>query len=249
MKKLFITLALTVFIGLSSFAQAFYGGVEGAFQNTWFMNKAVFDRGASQDVDVTFGQNYGIVAGFMFSESFGLEVNFLYNHMGQKYVGEADPIAGILADYSSESFVNTVDVPILARFGKDAYFNIGPVISLTQAANFTYTDGSYLSEYTNIQGDNKDLYQKMFFGVALGFGGDIHLTKRLAIRAGMRFYYALQDIGGVNAYGWDKATTIERDHLYNLTHPENDDHWGHKEFSTNPLTGQLRLGVVYKVGK
>jgi len=249
MKKLFVTLGLLVFLGNYLFSQALYGGLEGAFQNTWLMNKAVFDRGASQDIDVTFGQNYGIVAGFMVSESFGVEINFLYNHMGQKYVGEADFAAGIFDSYSSESFINTLDIPVLARFGKDAFFNIGPVFSMTQAANFTYTSGTYSTENNNLQGDNKDKYVKTFFGVIMGFGGDIHITKYIAIRAGLRFYYALQDIGGVNAYGWDDAMTETKDKEYFVTHPDNDDHWGHKEFSTSPLTGQLRLGVVFKVGK
>ena len=81
MKKvafLFILLGITTM----SFAQLTVGG-HFAYNSTWLMNKQVFDAGAEMDVAASFGNYYGIIAGYYFSDQFGVEANINFNKLKQ----------------------------------------------------------------------------------------------------------------------------------------------------------------------
>ena len=238
MKK---TTLFSVLFALTFFANAqFYLG--GAFteNSTWLLNKAVFDRGEDQDIAASFGNNYGIVAEFKFSDNMGVELNFLFNKHTQKYVGKTS------CDYNSISSYNSIDIPLLLKMGEGAYFEIGPVFSLMQNARFKIDyDGSICPG--DEDRDNTSDYVNTFFGAAMGFGGNIGLTDNLKLTLGLRLYYGFTDLGGVNALGWNKEKTEDMDNLYNLIHPDDDNHYGHKDFKTNPASGGLRIGLIYVI--
>ena len=250
MKKILFLSILTLSVfGLN--AQQFYFGGAYTGKSTWLLNKAVFDRGAAQDIGASFGGDYGIVGGLSFNDGgSGIEINFLFNNFSQKYVGTDDLAAGITSDYKSKSTFHSVDVPILFKTGSEgAYFEIGPVLSFINSATFEMDyDNALLNDYTE---NNVDSYNGTNFGAIMGFGGNIFLTDNKALRLtlGLRFYYGFTDIGGVNAYGWDKKETADHDAAYNLLDPTEDDHWGHNEFKTNPVSGGLRIGLIYVVGE
>jgi len=243
MKKLII-LSLFVSVALVSSAQAFYLGASFTGKSTWLLNKAVFDRGASQDIRASFGNDYGIVGGISFNDgAAGIEVNFLFNTFSQKYDGTDDLFAGILDDYTSESVYHSLDIPILFKTGSEgAYFEIGPVVSFINQATFSLDyDNKLLTDIE--EADYLSFYNGTNIGAILGFGGNINVSDNLLITLGLRFYYGITDIGGVNAFGWDKEKTEQKDAIY-LTE---ENHYGHEDFKTNPLSGGLKVGLIYVI--
>ncbi len=246
MKKL-VVLSLFVLVALGLNAQSFYFGGSFTGKSTWLLNKAVFDRGASQDIGASFGNDFGIVGGVNFNESTGLEINFLFNKFSQKYVGTEDTWAGILGDYTSQSIYKSFDIPILFKTGGEgAYFEIGPVLSFINAATYERDyDNALLTDVE--KGDNVSYYNGTNFGAIMGFGGNINVSDNLKITLGLRFYYGITDIGGVNAFGWDVKTTEDMDQFYQAGHPTEDNHYGHKDFKTTPLSGGLKIGLIYVI--
>jgi len=247
MKKL-IVLSLFVIAAVGLNAQSFYFG--GAFtgKSTWLLNKAVFDRGASQDIGASFGNDYGIVGGIDFNDGgAGIEINFLFNTFSQKYVGTKDNFAGIYSDYTAKSVFKSFDIPVLFKTGSEgAYFEIGPVLSFINKA--TYERDMNDARLQDIEPtDNSDAYSGTNVGAIMGFGGNINVSDNLKITLGLRFYYGITDIGGVNAYGWDKETTENKDNLYNVLDSTSDNEYGHKDFKTNPLSGGLKIGLIYVI--
>lgn len=238
-------LLLIGFVFISYFASAqFYLGGSFAENSTWLLNKAVFDRGDDQDIAASFGNNYGIVAGMQFSDNLGVEINFLFNTHTQNYTGKDWPYNG--CDYTSKSTYHSIDIPVLLKTGGKAYFEIGPQLSLIQNATYEidYSDNRLLSDKKE---DNKDDYASTIFGLAMGFGGNIDLTDNLKLTLGLRLYYGLTDIGGVNAWGWNKEKTIQEDKNYNLLDTSDDNHYGHKDFKTNPAAGGIKIGLIYVI--
>lgn len=246
MKKL-IALSLLVVAAVGLHAQSFYFG--GAFtgKSTWLLNKAVFDRGASQDIGASFGNDYGIVGGISFNDgAAGIEINFLFNTFSQKYVGVEDDFAGIYSDYTAKSVYKSFDIPVLFKTGSEgAYFEIGPVFSFINKA--TYERDMDNANLQDINTDNLAAYNGTNIGAIMGFGGNINASDNLKITLGLRFYYGITDIGGVNAYGWDKATTTQKDKDYNFIDSSSDNEYGHKDFKTNPLSGGLKIGLIYVI--
>ncbi len=242
MKKL-ILLFSVVLMTLGVSAQNFYFGGAFSAKSTWLLNKAVFDRGASQDIGASFGTDFGIIAGMQFDESTGLELNFLFNSFSQNYVGQMD-ISN--EEYTSKSIYKSVDIPILFKTGEGAYFEVGPVLSFVNKASFQFDWSNALYGDTAAY-DNKESYNNFVFGAMMGFGGNIDVSDNLKITLGLRFYYGITDLGGVNAFGWNKAETTRQDEIYQLFKPTEDNHYGHKDFKTNPLSGALKIGLIYIV--
>ncbi len=237
-------LLLLGFALISYIASAqFYLGGSFTENSTWLLNKAVFDRGDDQDIAASFGNNYGIVAGIQFTDNLGLEVNFLFNTHTQNYTGKDWPVLG--CDFTSKSTYHSIDIPVLLKTGGKAYFEIGPQLSLIQSATYEIDYSS--SACTDKSVDNKEDYSSTIFGLAMGFGGNIDLTDNLKLTLGLRLYYGFTDIGGVNAWGWNKEDTENMDNLYSIANPDDDNHYGHKDFKTNPAAGGIKIGLIYVI--
>lgn len=243
MKKIVLILVFAV-VSSISFAQLTLGG-HFAYNSTWLMNKQVFDEGAEMDVAASFGSYYGLIAGYYFSDAFGVEINFNANKIEQKYAGS---IKYLLTDdrnsYSASTVLKTTDIPILMKFGKSSYFEFGPIFQLVNKATYTRTFdattgvGWYNDQlYTFTNELNKGVkaeFNGIGVGVCMGFGANFSLVEDvLRLNFGMRFNYILTDLQGVNGLGLDKENTQY------ITDSER------VNFKTNPLYGGLKLGLVY----
>lgn len=247
MKKVALFFVL-VSISAMSFAQLTIGG-HFAYNSTWIMNKQVFDEGAEMDVAASFGNYYGLIAGYYFSDNFGLEVNFNSNKLVQKYQGSVKYIASDERnDYNASTVLRTTDIPVLMKFGKNSYFELGPVIQLVNKATYSrfYTDdaannlpiGWYndrIYQFTDASTNSvKDNFNGLGFGVALGFGANFDLIDDvLKMNFGMRFNYILTDMQGINGLGYTKENTQY------ITDAER------VNFASHPLYGGLKVGLVY----
>ncbi|HNQ68698.1 MAG TPA: hypothetical protein PKN32_09985 [Bacteroidales bacterium] len=243
MKKIVL---IFVFAAVStiSFAQLTVGG-HFAYNSTWLMNKQVFDEGAEMDVAASFGNYFGLIAGYYFSDEFGLEINFNSNKIEQKYSGS---IKYVLSDernnYNASTVLKTTDIPILMKFGKNSYFEFGPLFQLINKATYTrtfdatsnfgwYNDKVY--PFTNeLNKGVKAEFNGMGVGVCMGFGANFNLIEDvLKLNFGLRFNYILTDIQGVNGLG-----LVKEDPSY-ISDSER------VNFKTNPLYGGLKMGLVY----
>ncbi|MDD3740154.1 MAG: hypothetical protein PHH30_02840 [Bacteroidales bacterium] len=245
MKKIVLIIVFAV-VSTISFAQLTLGG-HFAYNSTWLMNKQVFDEGAEMDIAASFGNYYGLIAGYYFSDAFGVEINFNSNKIEQKYSGS---IKYVLNDernnYSASTVLKTTDIPILMKFGKNSYFELGPIFQLINKATYTrtfdeinalklgwYNDRLY--SYTNVLNEGvKAEFNGMGIGVCMGFGANFSLIEDvLKLNFGMRFNYILTDMGGINGLGYNKEEPNY------ITDSER------VNFKTNPLYGGLKLGLVY----
>ncbi|MDD3860321.1 MAG: hypothetical protein PHW83_08995 [Bacteroidales bacterium] len=245
MKKIVLIIVFAV-VSTISFAQLTLGG-HFAYNSTWLMNKQVFDEGAEMDIAASFGNYYGLIAGYYFSDNFGLEINFNSNKIEQKYSGS---IKYVLNDernnYSASTVLKTTDIPILMKFGKNSYFELGPIFQLINKATYTrtfdeinalklgwYNDRLY--SYTNVLNEGvKAEFNGMGIGVCMGFGANFSLIEDvLKLNFGMRFNYILTDMEGINGLGYNKEEPNY------ITDSER------VNFKTNPLYGGLKLGLVY----
>lgn len=244
MKK---TLLLIVLVSISamSFAQLTLGA-HFAYNSTWLMNKQVFDTGAEMNVAVSYGTYYGIMAGYYFSDDFGVEININPNKIEQKYEGS---IKHLLTEdrntYSASTVINTLDIPILMKFGKNTYFELGPLVQIINKATYSrtfdeigaldlgwYNNRVYsFSDVSNLA--VKSNFVNTAFGATLGFGANFNIIEDvLKLNFGLRFNYIITDIEGINGLGYLKDSPYVLD----------DDK---DNFKTNPLYGGIKIGLIY----
>lgn len=249
MKKLalfFVLVSLTA----ASFAQAFVGG-QFAYNSTWLMNKQVFDEGAEMDVAASFGNYFGLVGGYYFTDNFGIEINCNFNKIEQKYSGNIKYFVNDDRNtYNASTVLKTTDFPVLMKFGKKSYFEVGPLIMLVNKATYTrtfddenslglplglgiYNNRVYAFSNETNKGVNS-FFNSAGFGVAFGFGTNFDLVHDVLIfNFGVRFNYIINDMVGINGLGLTKENTSY------ITDA------GRVNFKTNPLYGGLKVGLIY----
>ena len=244
MKKLILFFVL-VSISVMSFAQLTLGA-HFAYNSTWLMNKQVFDEGPEMDIAASFGTYYGIIAGYYFSDNFGVEINFNPNKIEQKYAGS---IKYFFNDdrnsYDASTVIKTLDIPILMKFGKNSYFELGPLVQLINKATYSrtfeetnlfnfghYNNQDYIfSDATNIA--VKSDFKGTGIGITMGFGANFNIVEDvLKLNFGLRFNYILSNIEGINALG----ETVDSEFV-----PDADK----ANFYNNPLYGGLKVGLIY----
>lgn len=239
---LFLVLSLISFKSNSQFVV----GMHGAANSTWILNKQVFDEGLEMDVDVSFGKYFGFVGAYYFTDNIGLEMNFNYNTINQKYLGS---IKYLLSEnrntYTSLVKYNAFDVPLLLKFGHSSYFEIGGVYQIVNKVTYTRTFeqtaniGTYKSypyTFSNVSEIGvKNNFKNNGIGIAFGFGVNMNLINDvLYLNFGFRANYILTNMQGINALGFNKESNY-------VTDSEKPN------FKSNPLYGGLKFGLVYVI--
>lgn len=249
MKKIFF-ISLFVSLAFTSFSQ-FYAGAHFAYNSTWLMNKQVFDEGPEMDIAVSFGNYFGVMAGYYFTDQLGVEININPNKIVQKYRGDFK-LSGTdeRAYYNSSTVLNTIDYPVLLKIGKDAYFELGCMFSSVSKASYNktfdedyfnnfnvaiYKDISYFDFYDIENMDVKAAFKTFGIGAIIGFGANINLYEdALKLNFGLRFNYIITDLQGINALGYTKDVRPW------VSEKET------KTFKTNPLYLGLKAGLIYE---
>ncbi|HOE38717.1 MAG TPA: hypothetical protein PLG05_05320 [Bacteroidales bacterium] len=252
MKKIFLASLFICFI-FKGYSQFYLGG-QFAYNNTWLLNKQVFAEGPEMDVAASFGNYYGLIAGYYFSgDVVGLELNMNVNKVTQKYIGDFKLISITNSDerayYNSSLVLNTIDFPILLKLGKLVYFEIGGIFSLVNKAiynktfeeDYSYRIGIYkdiplYNDFKNVENlDVKYAFKDLGIGAVVGFGANINLIEdALKFNLGLRCNFIITDLEGVNALGYTKDTKFW------VTEKET------KTFKTNPLYLGLKAGLIYE---
>lgn len=248
MKKIFF-ISLFVSLAFTSFSQ-FYAGAHFAYNSTWLMNKQVFDEGPEMDIAVSFGNYFGVMAGYYFTDQLGVEININPNKIVQKYRGDFK-LSGTdeRAYYNSSLVLNTIDFPILLKLGKVAYFELGGIFSLVNKAiynktfeeDYSYRIGIYkdiplYNDFKNVENlDVKYAFKDLGIGAVVGFGANINLIEdALKFNFGLRCNFIISDLEGINALGYTKDVRPW------VSEKET------KTFKTNPLYLGLKAGLIYE---
>ncbi len=242
MRRLVIFIFFTVIICLVANSQ-FVVGLHGGYNSTWLINKQVFDQGAEQDIDISFGNFAGLIGSYYFSDNFGIEMNLNSNTIVQEYLGA---IKNVLDDnilYTSIIRYKSTDIPLILKFGYETYFELGGMIHIvnkvvynrifTEPSGFALINGNIytFSNATDVAVKNK--FKSNGYGVLMGFGTHFNLiNNKLLLNFGFRVNYILSDMEGINGLGFDKSSPYLKD----------DEK---ANFKTNPLYGGLKLGLVY----
>lgn len=189
-----IPLAAVVFFLCLTFqakAQLFYIGGKYTLNFTRINNEFI-NQSSDQGYRPSFGNNYGLIIGYHFTDGFGIKVNLLLNKHIQRYESlYLDTV--ITQEVQSETGLTTFDIPVLLNFGKKVYFETGPVFSfITQAQYTSETIGTM---------DVKEEFSKANLGIAAGLGTNFPLTQSIWFNFGFRYTYGFVDMKGIDAKG------------------------------------------------
>jgi hypothetical protein len=258
MKKLFFILFIFSICNPIFSQEGLYFGAHYSYNSSWLMNKQVFDQDAEMDVAITFGNFYGIIAGYNFTDKFGVEINANVNNINQDYEGELKyPVLNEINTYVSSIQISTLDVPVLAKFGYDNYFEVGPVLQLVNSASFTRVFDNSSNLTTNVYNGNlfipsevdrremTDYFSQQNIAIAFGFGTKIDIIQyKLQLNLGVRFQYTITDMQGINGLGVDEDgyNRIDNTQILNYFSEEQI-----KNFSNNALIGGVKIGLTYYV--
>lgn len=246
MKKIVLISLFICFI-FKGYSQFYLGG-QFAYNSTWLMNDQVFAEGPEMDVEVSFGNYYGLIAGYYFSDVVGVELNMNNNKILQKYRGDFNiPFVDERAYYNSSLVLNTMDFPLLLKLGKSVYFELGGIFSLVNQATYNkkfdgnyviavYKDIPFYTDFANRENvDVKETFKDFGFGAVIGFGTNINLIEdALKFNFGLRCNFIISDLEGINALGYTKDVRPW------VSEKES------KVFKTNPLYLGLKAGLIYE---
>jgi hypothetical protein len=198
-------------------------GLMGGGKSTWLFNKNISDDGDEQDYAAGWGYSFGFTAANYFNGTVGMELDFLYTSHAGNYTGVID--SG--KSYDSNVRLTMYDFPLLfkARGESGGFFEIGPEFTIVSKAIYNSTGRIFVQDSSMT-----DYYSSNNISVVMGFGIDVDVNPRWAIRTGLRFEWGLKDLKGIDGMG----NALNNPFLYKEQNP------------TNLAAGALYLGVTYR---
>lgn len=215
-----------VLMATAGMGQSFYLGVNGSFKSTWMFNKNISDEGGEQDYHPGFAYDAGVVIGYMFSESVGIESGAFHSTFTQNYTGTIATV-----NYEASNSLTQLDIPLLVKFKSEsgAYVSIGGLYSMISEAKHE-NDYPIIGDLNSGTVTNK--YNSANVHGVLGLGGDLPMGDAWHFNLEMRFAYGFADIKGVDALGFDLNDK--------LLYPDYEKTW--------TAYGALMLGFRYVIG-
>jgi hypothetical protein len=203
---IFISLSIMVMMAMTTNVNAQKGfnlSVKATPEFSFLLNKDDNDN-SLYDSKATFNTNFGIGAGYNFTDNVGVAIDGLYSMQGQKYELSGN-------EYNQK--VNYIKVPVYFTYNsnpaKVISFSgkIGPQVSFLSTSKLTDNDGKDVADDTN------DHYEKATFGGAAEAGIQIKLQSDLFLTTGVRF-----DVDFTNAEDKDFTSyPAGRAKTYNMT--------------------------------
>jgi hypothetical protein len=215
MKKLFSLICLVLFLsaGTTVAQKQLYFGAVGTGLSTWVTNQPNYGR-PDMDYVATFGGGGNITIGYDFSKNIGLQLQFGYAKLGQKFK-DTQVKNDTTYQYTRNIKLNYLQLPLLFKYRSNGevvrfYVLAGPQFDFLLSANQTYykNDVKIGDEYQNPntsewvklgEEDITSYYTTYDIFARADFGVDITVAKNLFINTGISFAYGLTDI---NATDW-----------------------------------------------
>jgi hypothetical protein len=203
---IFISLSLMVMMAMTTNVNAQKGfnlSMKATPEFSFLLNKDDNDN-SLYDSKATFNTNFGIGAGYNFTDNIGVAIDGLYSMQGQKYELSGN-------EYNQK--VNYIKVPVYFTYNSNPVKvisfsgKIGPQVSFLSTSKLTNNDGKDVADDTN------DHYEKATFGGAAEAGIQIKLQRDLFLTTGVRF-----DVDFTNAEDKDFTSyPAGRAKTYNMT--------------------------------
>ena len=203
---IFISLSIMVMMAMTTNVNAQKGfnlSVKATPEFSFLLNKDDNDN-SLYDSKATFNTNFGIGAGYNFTDNVGVAIDGLYSMQGQKYELSGN-------EYNQK--VNYIKVPVYFTYNSNPVKvisfsgKIGPQVSFLSTSKLTDNDGKDVADDTN------DHYEKATFGGAAEAGIQIKLQSDLFLTTGVRF-----DVDFTNAEDKDFTSyPAGRAKTYNMT--------------------------------
>jgi hypothetical protein len=203
---IFISLSVMMIMAMTTNVNAQKGfnlSVKATPEFSFLLNKDDNDNHL-YDSKATFNTNFGIGAGYNFTDNIGVAIDGLYSMQGQKYELSGN-------EYNQK--VSYVKVPVYFTYNtnsqKPISFSgkIGPQVSFLSTSKLTDDDGKDVVSNTN------DRFEKTTFGGAAEAGIRIRIQKTLFLTTGVRF-----DVDFTNAEDKDYSSyPAGRAKTYNMT--------------------------------
>lgn len=235
MKKTIFTILFISITILSISQKKINVGLHFAENSTWLINDYVYISGPIMRVDPSFGNYFGVVGEYEFTDILGVELNMNFNKIVQKYNGDLS-IFNIINEeitsenkYKSYTKLNTLDIPILFKVGNKIYFEIGPLFQFVNKVTY----GINWNNSGNVETSNNELknsFNKAGMGASVGFGCNIGIIPdKLYANIGFRFNYVFTNMVGIDALG-NSFKDVKKN-----------------GFETFPLYGGIKLGLIYRI--
>jgi hypothetical protein len=203
---IFISLSVMMIMAMTTNVSAQKGfnvSVKATPEFSFLLNKDDNDN-SLYDSKATINTNFGIGAGYNFTDKVGVAIDGLYSLQGQKY-----ELSG--QDYNQK--ISYVKVPVYFTYNSNPQRpisfsgKIGPQVSFLSSSKLTNDDGKDLVSNTN------DRFESTTFGGAVAAGIQIRLQRELFLTTGVRF-----DVDFTNAEDEDYASyPAGRAKTYNMT--------------------------------
>jgi hypothetical protein len=203
---IFISLSVMIMMAMTKNVNAQKGfnlSVKATPEFSFLLNKDDNDNHLYNS-KATFNTNFGIGAGYNFTEKLGVAIDVLYSMQGQKYK---------LSGREYDQKVNYIKVPLYFTYNsnpaKPISFSgkIGPQASFLSTSKLTYNNGKDSVGNTNAR------YEKATFGGAAEAGIQLRMDRNLFLTAGVRF-----DVDFTNAEDKDYSSyPAGRAKTYNMT--------------------------------
>ena len=182
MKKIFLAalgIAALVMNNRANAQQGFSLSVKTTPQFSFLQNSDDNDN-SNLEKKATFNANFGIGAGYNFTNQLGVGLDVLYSLQGQRY-----NVNGV----ETNQKVNYVKIPVYFAYTGDASKSvsfigkIGPQLSILADSKLTDKDGN------DINSDTKNRYKDVAFGGMAAGGVQFKLDKNLFLTTMARFDY------------------------------------------------------------
>jgi outer membrane protein W len=205
MKKILLSAALILSVAAfnETFAQkGFSVSVKGTPHFSWLQNSDDNDN-SSYNRKATFGTNFGIGAGYNFTNNLGIGMDALYSFQGQKY-----ELSG--TEYRQK--LQYLKVPVMFTYNTDATRKIsfigkvGPQLSFLTNSELSDNNGNKIA-------DTKEQYKDVTFGAAAVAGAQYHLDKNLFLTTALRYDYDFTNAENKDYAGYAAG----RSNTYNTT--------------------------------
>lgn len=201
--------------------KGFHTGVSGTFNSTWIIDqnntgtlRAFKDpavRISEMAYKKTWGGNGGIVLGYNFHKSWGIQAELQYNFTGQLYRDSfMGPVTipegtygagGKRVDVQRDIYLQYLQVPLLIKYmskGKTIKFfaGLGPQFGFRMAAAEEVRIAGHVYLPDSLAFSAKEKFRFFDAGVALQSGIQVYPVRFLYIDLGVSVYYGFTDING-----------------------------------------------------
>lgn len=243
LRPAFVTALAFVFLNFpAANAQTLWVGAGGSYNATWLLNKNVNDQGDNLNPAASGAPAFGLMANYLFNNSFGVVLEANLARIDQRYSG-----TGSSGDFDARTKTSWMDIPllILLKTQGGVYLELGPQFSFLNKVTETVESNNSALSYTDK--DFTDNFNNTVISGVFGFGGLFPITETVSIKGGLRLQYGLTD--AINELSESEFTTkiLQGKLGIPAAYAHLDQNANFSFEPTNAISAGIRLGIVFRL--